>query len=143
MKHTPKTLADVLEKDYAPGGKSLFLAGHEWEMVISALKNAAPQGGQPVTKSDSQESPAGGPADAAPSGPNSGIYIARRNAFAQAIEACRELIRDYEGHKDHDGNVNGLDFNAMEIEAVLTAIVRIESIEARKSEQSATDGSKS
>lgn len=57
-------------------------------------------------------------------------YIARRNAFAQAIEACEQLIRDYEAHKDHDGSVNGPDFNFLEIEAVKTAIVRIQCAEA-------------
>lgn len=59
-------------------------------------------------------------------------YIARRGAFAQAIEACEELIRDYESHKDEDGNVTGPDFNLIEIEAVKTAILRIQCIEARE-----------
>lgn len=62
---------------------------------------------------------------------NPDIYIARRNAFAQAIEACEQLIRDYEAHKNPQGIVTGHDYNALEIEAVKTAIVRIQSIEAR------------
>lgn len=55
------------------------------------------------------------------------IYIARRNAFAKAIEACEELIRDYETHNAPDGP----QINAQEIEAVKTAIVRIQCAEAR------------
>jgi hypothetical protein len=50
-------------------------------------------------------------------------YIARRRAFAQAIEACKQLIRDYEA------GFNRL-ANAEEIEAVKTAILRIECAEA-------------
>lgn len=55
------------------------------------------------------------------------IYISRRNGFAQAIEACEELIRDYEAHNAP----HGPQINAQEIEAVKTAIVRIRCIEAR------------
>lgn len=40
-RHTPASLADVLERDYFPmsGGKSLYLAEHEWRMVIAALRS--------------------------------------------------------------------------------------------------------
>jgi hypothetical protein len=61
------------------------------------------------------------------------LYIARRQAFAQAIEACEELIRDYEAHRDPGGFVTGPDFWADEIEAVKTAILRIQCVEARHS----------
>lgn len=37
-RHTAASLADVLEKDYAPGGKSLFLSGHEWRLVVDGLR---------------------------------------------------------------------------------------------------------
>ena len=72
-------------------------------------------------------------------GPNHETYIARRGAFALAIAACQELIRDYEAHKDADGNVTGPDYNSHEIEALKTAIVRIQCIEAREPQSSATD----
>lgn len=73
-------------------------------------------------------------------GPNSESYIARRGAFARAIEACQELIRDYEAHKDADGNVTGPDYNFHEIDALKTAIVRIECAEAREPQSPATGG---
>jgi hypothetical protein len=71
---------------------------------------------------------------------NSYSYIVRRGAFAQAIEACEQLIRDYEAHKGPDGVVNGLDFNMLEIEAVKTAIVRIQCAEARNAAPQDTAG---
>ena len=52
------------------------------------------------------------------------IYIARRNAFAAAIESCEQLIRDYEKFLTGDAHV---------IEAVKTAIVRIQCAEASHS----------
>ena len=38
--HTPQSLADVLERDYfpMPDGAKLYLAEHEWKMVITALR---------------------------------------------------------------------------------------------------------
>ncbi len=40
QRHTATSLADVLERDYfpMPEGKSLFLAEHEWRLVIGALR---------------------------------------------------------------------------------------------------------
>ena len=42
MKHSPQSLADMLERDYFPPnsslGKNLFLAYDEWRMVIEALR---------------------------------------------------------------------------------------------------------
>ena len=48
-------------------------------------------------------------------------YVVRRRAFAQAIEACEELIRDYEKR-----------FYVEAAEAVRTAIVRIQCAEDAK-----------
>jgi hypothetical protein len=56
-------------------------------------------------------------------------YIARRQAFAQAIEACEQLIRDYESPRYPPI------FNAQEIEAVKTAILRIQCAEVRDDEE--------
>jgi hypothetical protein len=63
-------------------------------------------------------------------GPKSDTYIASRTAFHLAVEACEQLIRDYEAHRDPGGIVTGPDFNFEEIEAVKTAIVRIQCAEA-------------
>ena len=43
--HTPQSLADVLERDYfpMPDGAKLFLAEHEWRMVIAALRASPPE----------------------------------------------------------------------------------------------------
>jgi len=48
--HTAASLADVLEKDYSlKDGKSLYLAGGEWELVIAALRSEKPaQGMVPI-----------------------------------------------------------------------------------------------
>ena len=41
--HTAASLADVLEKDYALSeGAQLFLSGHEWGLVVAALRAATP-----------------------------------------------------------------------------------------------------
>lgn len=41
--HTAKSLADVLERDYKLSeGAQLFLSGHEWGLVIAALRADAP-----------------------------------------------------------------------------------------------------
>jgi hypothetical protein len=61
---------------------------------------------------------------------DSAVYVARRGAFARAIEACEQLIRDYEAHKNQDGIESGPDFNFFEIEALKAAIVRIQCAEA-------------
>jgi hypothetical protein len=49
------------------------------------------------------------------------VYIARRRAFRQAIEACEDLIRDYKTFLTGDAHV---------IEGVKAAIVRIQCAEA-------------
>ena len=43
--HTPQSLADVLERDYfpMPDGAKLYLAEHEWKMVITALRASPPE----------------------------------------------------------------------------------------------------
>jgi hypothetical protein len=43
MRHTPTSLADVLEKQYSPmqGGAKLYLSEYEWRMVIAALRGRA------------------------------------------------------------------------------------------------------
>jgi hypothetical protein len=53
--HTPQSLADVLERDYFPMpsgstkpsakryGAKLYLAEHEWRMVIAALRASPPE----------------------------------------------------------------------------------------------------
>jgi hypothetical protein len=43
--HTPQSLADVLERDYfpMPDGAKLYLAEHEWRMVIDALRASPPE----------------------------------------------------------------------------------------------------
>ena len=49
--HTPASLADVLERDYfpMPEGAKLYLAEHEWRMVVNALRSAsAPQSEKPA-----------------------------------------------------------------------------------------------
>jgi hypothetical protein len=62
---------------------------------------------------------------------DSAVYIARRGAFARAIAAVEQLIRDYEAHIGTDGvTVTGPDYNVFEIESLKTAIVRIQCAEA-------------
>ena len=41
-RHTPRSLADVLERDYfpMPDGAKLYLSEYEWRMVIDALRAA-------------------------------------------------------------------------------------------------------
>ena len=67
--HTAASLADVLEKDYSlKGGAQLYLSGHEWRLVISALRShivAPGSGGLRSSSPDSQESPAAGHCPAA------------------------------------------------------------------------------
>jgi hypothetical protein len=70
-------------------------------------------------------------------------YTVRRQAFAEAIEACEQLIRDYEAHKNEDGMVTGPDFNLFEIEAVKCAIIRIQCAEvANRSDATSDEGGK-
>ena len=48
MKHSPQSLADMLERDYFPPnsslGKNLYLAYDEWRMVIDALRAQRAEG---------------------------------------------------------------------------------------------------